>query len=355
MIKKKASKKTARISEIGELDLIRNLRSICSHVSPEVIVGIGDDTAVINVSSGKMLVTSDMMIDGVHFAMPLTGFYHLGHKILSVNISDIFAMGGTPRYFLLSFGIPGNYNIRDIKEMYSGLMRLSGKYGITVIGGDTCSSKHGLVLNGTLIGNTKKVITRSGAKIGDAIFVTNTLGDSAVGLEILKKMGKKMLEEIQKNKLLNNLRSRGKTNKKSFKINNKRFVSKDIYKLLRRHLMPEPRPLKNTAGVTSMIDISDGLLMDLSHICEESGVGAVIYKKRLPLSGAMAKAAGNLGKDPYSFALKGGEDYALLFTAPSNIRTKAFKIGEITGKGRFIVDVKGRKTPFKAEGYEHFK
>ncbi|MDH4028155.1 MAG: thiamine-phosphate kinase [Nitrospirota bacterium] len=317
-----------RLSKIGEFGLIRTLRNKCRCVSPDILTGIGDDAAVVRIGNRKMLVTSDMLLEGVHFDLSFTTFRQLGHKFLAVNISDIFAMAGTPQYFIISLGIPEELRAEDIGELYSGINKLAEKFGISVIGGDTCASKNGLVLSGTLIGTADRAVTRSGAKEGDGIFVTGAPGDSAMGLSLLKKQGRRV----------------------------RRFSpSTARLKLMKKHLMPDPVPLKSAAGITSMIDISDGLLIDMSHICDESGVGAVIYGDRIPVSGELAAAAKAMGMDPLEFALKGGEDYTLLFTAPLNIRTNAVKIGEVTKKGRFIIDGKGCRTPFKAEGYEHFK
>jgi thiamine-monophosphate kinase len=348
-----------RLSELGEFSLIRSFRSKCADTSPEILKGIGDDAAAISRIVGTVnttLVTSDMMLEGIHFNLSFTTFYQLGCKILAVNISDIFAMGGTPRYFLLSLGIPGAYDSKRINELYSGVMKIAKKFGITVVGGDTCASGQGLVLSGTLIGNADKIITRSGARHGDGIFVTNTLGDSAMGLMLLKKLGRriqiKMKNENLDGKLHSNFQSKLQSN---LKIPGTKLAFKEIHPLLKKHLMPEPQPLENTSEITSMIDISDGLLIDLSHICDESKVGAVIYKDKIPISREFVNAAKNLGVDPIKFTLKAGEDYVLLFTAPSSIKTNAVRIGEIIKKGRFLVDAKGRKTPFKAEGYEHFK
>ncbi|GBE05348.1 MAG TPA: thiamine-phosphate kinase [Nitrospirae bacterium] len=315
-----------QVSEPGEFGLIKSFRARCSTALPEILKGIGDDAAVIRRPAGKTLITTDMMIEGVHFDLSLTAFDELGHKILAVNVSDIFAMGGTPRYFVLGLGAPGNCKLAGINRLYSGMMKAAKKFNVAVVGGDTCLSKQGLVLSGTLIGEADKVVTRSGARPGDGIFVTGTPGDSAAGLMLLRKYAGK------KNRLQSRARQR----------------------LIKKHLMPGPEPLRRTAGLTSMIDVSDGLLIDLSHICDESGVGAVVYRDMIPISGELAAAAKDLGADPFELALKGGEDYVLLFTAPTNIRTDAVKIGEITKKGRYLVD-RGRKTRFKAEGYEHFK
>ncbi|MBI4848971.1 MAG: thiamine-phosphate kinase [Nitrospirae bacterium] len=324
-----------RLSELGEFGLIKRIRAKCKNVSPEIIEGIGDDAAIIKTGAKKILVTTDMMIEGTHFDLSFTTFSQLGHKFLAVNISDIFAMGGSPEYFFISLGIPQKCKTEDIDELYSGILKLAKKSGVTIAGGDTCSSKDGLVLSGTLIGTADRIITRSGAKAGDGIFITDTVGDSAMGLILLKSQKSEVRSQKLKNKKL-------------------KFGTQNS-KLIKKHLMPEPFPMKNMSKVTSMIDISDGLLIDLSHICDESKVGALIYTDKIPVSKELAEAAGTLRLNPVSLALKGGEDYALLFTAPQDIKTDAFKIGEIVKRGRFIVDEKGRKRRFQAEGYEHFK
>lgn len=317
-----------QLSKIGEFGIINNLRSRCNNSSPDILTGIGDDAAVVKPLRGKGLFTLDILIEGTHFDLSLTTFYQLGWKFLAVNISDIFAMGGNPDYFIAGLGIPDSCRSGDIDELYSGILDMARKFNVKIIGGDTCSSKHGLVLSGTLIGSGNKVITRSTARPGNGIFVTKTLGDSALGLELLKKGGKKV---------------------HSFSGTTPRL------KLIKHHLMPEPHPLKNVSGITSMIDTSDGLLIDLGHICDESNTGALIYSNKIPISPALSAAAKKMGKDPLEFALKGGEDYALLFTAQGNIITGAYRIGEITRTGRYILTADGRKTAFKAEGYEHFK
>ena len=312
-----------RLSEIGEFGLINNLKDLCKIKKRDLITGIGDDAAVVKSRSKTFLLASDMLLEGVHFNLSFTTYYQLGYKTLAVNISDIFAMGGKPKYFLLNIGVPQTCTLQDIKEIYRGLNAIAKKFGIAIVGGDTCASKKGLVLSGTLIGEASNAIMRKGAVPGDSVFVTGPLGDSAMGLELLKKTRTKKSETETS--------------------------------LIKRHLMPEPAPLKRTAGVTSMIDISDGLLIDLSHICDESNVGAVIYKEMVPLSKELIAAAKKLRKDPLEYALKGGEDYLLLFTSPAKIRKDAVKIGDVISRGRYLVDSEGRRERFKAEGYEHFK
>lgn len=338
-----------RLSELGEFNLINRLKSSLGNTHPEVIKGIGDDAAAIKIQDNIILITSDMLLEGVHFDLSFTTFYQLGYKALAVNLSDIFAMGGRPRYFLIDIGIPEDRSLRDVDELYSGIKGLAKKFSVNIVGGDTCVSRQGVVLSGTLIGETKRVITRSGARPGDAIFVTGTLGDSAMGLLLLKKLKRHI-------KMQNASRiSRDKMQNLNFKIRNSQLALYDVFPLLKSHLMPQPVSLQNTSAITSMIDVSDGLLIDLSHILDEGNVGARIYIDKIPLSRELIETSKKLDVNPLNFALRGGEDYVLLFTAPPGIKTKAFRIGEITLKGRFLVDPSGKKTHFKPEGYEHFK
>ena len=316
-----------KLSEIGEFGLINKLRAKCRSSAKDLIAGIGDDAAAVKISSGNTLITSDMMIENTHFDLSFTTFYQLGYKFLAVNISDIFAMGGNPEYFIISLGIPEKINAFDIDELYSGINKIAGKYKITIIGGDTCFSKNDFILSGTLTGKAKNIITRSGASKGDSIYVKGTLGDSAMGLQLLKRQSKKV---------------------------HKFFPLTPRLKVIKHHLMPDPVLLNYTKGVTSMIDVSDGLLIDLCHLCDESKVGAVIYENKIPISNALREVAGRFGLDPVKLALKGGEDYRLLFTSRHKLKTGVVKIGEITGRERLIVDRKGRTRVLKPEGYEHF-
>ncbi|MBI4697757.1 MAG: thiamine-phosphate kinase [Nitrospirae bacterium] len=329
------------LSYLGEFGLIEKIRNKSSSLPPEVLKGIGDDAAAVNFRAGKVLMTTDMLLEGIHFDLSFTTYYQLGHKTVAVNVSDIFAMGGIPKYFLLSVGIPKNSKPGDIDDLYSGIREASGRFGVSVIGGDTCASENGLVLSGTLVGHADKIILRSGAREGDNIFVTNTLGDSAMGLFLLQGQGSRVQGTVRRNRN-GNLRF-------------KNLNSRHVLTLIKKHLMPEPAAVRNTSRITSMIDISDGLLIDLSHICDESNTGAIIYRDSIPISRELSEIAGILGEDPMRFALTGGEDYALLFTSPSKFRTNAVKIGKIIRKGRYIADSEGRKMPFAAEGYEHFK
>ncbi|MEK6678563.1 MAG: thiamine-phosphate kinase, partial [Nitrospirota bacterium] len=302
-----------------------------------VLVSIGDDAAAVSVSKGKtLLATTDLLTEGIHFDLRYISFYQLGAKALLVNISDIAAMAGIPKYALIAIAVPDNIKVEELNEIYRGIKKTASAYKVSIIGGDTSGSKNGLMINIALLGEAKQgnIVKRDGAKPGDKIFVTGTLGDSSAGLELLKK-GKR----------------------KGFLIN--------------RHLRPTPR-LKEAYFIaqnmlaTSMIDISDSLSTDLNHICEQSRVGAVIYEDKIPLSKELKKA--ELKKGPLEYALSGGEDYELLFTvkardvgkihnAISRGRLYAAMIGEIVDlkKGMLLVDSKGRKRPFQPTGFNHFR
>jgi len=312
----------------SEIQIIKDIRKWCIHRSRDVIEGIGDDTAVIRMGDKNLLVTADMMLEGVHFELSLITPFQLGYKLLAINISDIHAMGGVPSYFFMSLGLPKSTANRFIKELYSGIIKIAERYDIKIVGGDTCRSGSGLVLSGTLIGYGERIIKRSGARVGDMIYVTGTLGDSSAGLYLLKRRKKKIYDF-----------SSG-----SAEVN-----------LIKRHLLPEPVSISESKGISAMIDISDGLLIDLWRMCDESRVGAVIYKERIPISEELKEISSRFGLDPYSYALKGGEDYVLLFTSPEESRKDAYCIGEIVRRGRYIIDERGKKIRMTPEGYDHFR
>ncbi|OGW28931.1 MAG: thiamine-phosphate kinase [Nitrospirae bacterium GWC2_42_7] len=276
-----------------------------------------------------------MMVENVHFDLRWTTPFQLGFKLVSVNVSDIYAMGGRPSFMLLNLGAPVNMNVKCFNRLFDGIEEALRTYKLSLIGGDLSSSKK-IVLSATVTGHAKKFITRKGAKAGDRIYVTGCLGDSSCGLELLKKIKKPV--EIEK-------RSK---NKHGLKWN---FA----LPLVKRHLMPLARdPEKFIGKATSMIDISDGLIIDLSRLCKESRAGAKIYSDRLPISDELREASEYLGIPPLVFALGGGEDYELLFTAPASRKIDAVCIGEITRSGINILDKKGRKIKLGMKGYQHF-
>jgi thiamine-monophosphate kinase len=321
-----------KISRLGEFGLIEQIRKTTPRTAKGVVAGIGDDAAVLRCSSGsQLLATTDMLLEGVHFDLATTDLYSLGWKSAAVNVSDIAAMGGKPRFCLTSLGIPSYLSVEDVREFYRGLNACLKRCGAVLVGGDTCRSLEGFVISVTVLGETAKAgaMTRSGANPGDLLFVTGTLGDSAAGLELMRR------------------------NTPAAK------------KLIEKHLRPIPRFAegKKLAGIASaMIDVSDGLSSDLAHLCEESSVGAELHADRIPLSKDLRTAKG-LKRRPVEYALSGGEDYELLFTVPRSrlqkirsLRIAATEIGRIViGKSMSLLDGQGRKKPLRPSGYDHFR
>jgi thiamine-monophosphate kinase len=234
-----------------------------------------------------------------------------------------------------------NTDMAFIDSFFDGIHDALRLYTAKLIGGDISAAQRDMCLCATCIGYGKKVVNRSGAKVGDTIYVTGTLGDSACGLALLKKMKK---SSPPHHPLMKGGSTGGIT-----------LSRKIIEPLINRHLMPVAKNPQNVINyATSMIDISDGLLIDVSRLCDESKVGARIFLDRIPLSSQLLKAATETGNAPVQYALSGGEDYELLFTAPQNKRINAFSIGEITGSERVIVDISGKEKPFALGGYQHF-
>ncbi len=327
-----------KLSRLGEFGLIEKVR----RATPKgrgVLLGIGDDAAWVANPSRSSLVTSDLLIEGIHFNLKWTSLFDLGYKTLAVNLSDIAAMGGMPAYLILSLGIPPAFDSGDIEEFYRGIRFLAAKHGVALVGGDTNAAKL-LIISACVLGHAPdRPICRSGARAGDDIYVTGTLGDSALALKFLKS------------------RSR-QPNRGSVKY------------LLSRHHRPTPRI---TAGAllarerlaTAMIDVSDGLIQDLGHICKASGISAEIWADKLPLSRAYRTLAGKAGT---RCALSGGEDYELLFCARKRDRPRIEKlqtrarvaitrIGSCdSGKnGILVLDAAGNPVETRAAGHDHFK
>ncbi|MEW6740882.1 MAG: thiamine-phosphate kinase [Nitrospirota bacterium] len=349
-----------KLRQIGELKLLQEVRKKFSSTDSSIIVGIGDDAAVIAPQKEKILVTTDMMNEGIHFDLSFTSPFHLGFKLVSVNVSDIFAMGGRPKHLFLNIAMKKDEDENTFWKMYEGIFSAMNIYGVSLVGGDLCAAENDMVLSATIIGAGDKIITRGGASVGDKIYVTGTTGDSACGLEILKRLTDESKEIIKNLEYWSNSHKNiGVLEYWSNELKN--TIDWDIAEpLLRRHLMPVARDSAEIANyATSMIDISDGLFIDLCRICDESNVGARLDK--IPISDEMKKAAEIMGLDPIPLATSGGEDYELLFTAPSEFRVQSSElgvnvtcIGEIIEKDRIVVDKTGREFSMKAEGYQHF-
>lgn len=336
---------------IQEFPLIRQLQHRHERRSPSVITGIGDDAAVVSIAAADWLVlTTDLLTEGIHFDLATASLSTVGYKAAMANLSDVAAMGASPRFLLVSIAIPSSLRTTDILALYEGLMTACQPYKVRLVGGDTSASQHGLFLSITLLGTTekKKVLLRKGAQIGDSLYVTGTLGDSLAGLQ-----------------LLSNSHAQG--------TGTSRLRPADRKFLINRHLRPTARVregqwLNQIGVVTSAIDVSDGLSGDLRHICNASYVGAEIDISRLPLSPACQAYATSTRQDPVMLALAGGEDYELLFTVPETHRVRLersanqrnfalTRIGHICAASLGIHRRlgNGRREPLPALSYEHFR
>ena len=328
---------------ITETALIEALRRRFGPPPPEVLVGIGDDCAAVIVDGESCLLwTVDTLMEGVHFDLAYTSLPQLGWKTLTVNLSDIAAMGGEPSYALLSLGWPPALNRRGALEVADGLARAAREYGVAVIGGDTVASPGGVALTLTLLGRVPagEMLRRFGAGVGDLIYVTGFLGEAAAGLEILRR-----------------------------RVD---VPPKLAAPLCRAHLTPRPqltagRTLARQGLATALIDLSDGVATDLNHICRAGGVGARLAAKKVPVSPHVITAAPYLGREPLDLALTGGEDFQLLFTSSPEKTAALFHafareglpeplpLGEIVaGKGvRLITDA--GETDISGRGFDHFR
>jgi thiamine-monophosphate kinase len=322
-----------RLAELGEFGLIDRIAHKVA-ASPSVPLGIGDDAAALLPTPGTLtLITSDMLLEGVHFDLSFCDPQSLGRKSLAVNLSDLAAMGARPRQFLLSIALPADITVEFIDGFMAGVMEQAERFGVILVGGDTCASKSGLVISITALGEQRPelVVKRSGAAVGDLVYVTGTVGDAAAGLREL------------------------------------RAGVRDGF-LVARQLDPQPRvaagvALAEAGLVSAMIDVSDGVVGDLTHICELSGVGARLELAKLPLSDQYRATSGG---DPYALALSGGEDYELLFCAPkarateveallNGIGLKVTRIGEIVqGSSVELVAADGVPYAPALRSFDHF-
>ena len=334
------------ISQIGEFGLINRITKGIEHVNSSTVTGIGDDAAVLRYPDTDVLVSSDLLIENVHFDLTYVPLKHLGYKAAVVNFSDIYAMNGTPRQITVSLAISSRFTVEHIEQLYSGLRLACEIYGVDLVGGDTTASHSGLVISVTCIGDTThgKVVKRSGAKDTDLICVSGDLGAAYMGLQLLereKNVGKGDKDFIPK------------------------FEGKEY--IIERQLKPEARrdivEELEKAGIlpTSMIDISDGLSSEMLHICKASNVGCRIYEDRIPIDYQTAIMAEEVNMNLVTAALNGGEDYELLFTVPLHLHEQMSKmtginiIGHITKPelGCALVTRDGNEMELIAQGFNH--
>lgn len=333
----------AEIGEFGLIDRIQRVLPECHH--SDLIVGIGDDAAVIRLNDHRaLLVTCDIQVEDQHFRMKNISPYQLGRRAMAVNLSDIAAMGGQPAFALVSLGFPGSLPLNDFEELFKGMSDQLSEYSAIIIGGNLSNIESKMVIDVMLMGEVSpsRVLTRSGAKPGNRIFVTGSLGASGAGFNILEKFGPNYPDEF--------------------------------HAIVQKHLQPVPRiaigqQIAQSGFATAMIDISDGLASDLYHICTMSGVGAEIYRNRIPLPEQMKKIESLTRTSALDLALHSGEDYELLFTVgydtpdslidtiAKNSNVSITEIGRILPKqsGYFLSDTKNRYVPLQPAGWDHFK
>ena len=351
------------IAQLGEFGLIDRLTKDIKPQNTSTKYGVGDDCAVLNYPESEVLVTTDMLMEGVHFDLTYIDLQHLGWKAAMVNISDIFAMNGTPRQLTVSLAVSKRFSVEDLEQFYQGLRMACDKWGVDVVGGDTTSSYTGLAISITCIGEAKKedIVYRNGAKETDLICVSGDLGAAYMGLQLLereKAVYYQMVEEAKKK-----AKASGKTAGVQIPDFQPDFSGKEY--LLQRQLKTEARgdiiQKLREAGIrpTSMMDISDGLSSELMHICKQSHVGCRIFEKQLPIDYQTAVMAEEMNMNVTTCALNGGEDYELLFTVPIGDHEKIQAIedvkliGHITQEslGHVLVTRDDQEFELKAQGW----
>ncbi len=336
------------IKDYGEFGLIHHLTKNIELQNASSILGVGDDAAVIDHFGKQTVVTTDLLIEGVHFDLAYTPLKHLGYKSVVVNLSDIYAMNATPTQITLSIGVSSRFSVEGLEEFYDGVYAACEEYGVDLIGGDTSSSQKGFIISVTALGEIvpENVVERSTAKKGDLICCSGDLGGAYIGLLFLEREKKIFLESPQVQPDLEN---------ESYVIGRllKPRARKDIIEFFET----------NKIKPTSMMDISDGLSSELLHICEKSGVGCMIYEEKLPIAEDARKAAYKFEIDPTACALSGGEDYELLFTIPQDdyekltLNEQISVIGYITDadQGAKFRSKGGNTFDITAQGWNAFK
>ena len=336
------------ISTLGEFGLIEHLTKNIELQNASSILGVGDDAAVIDHFGKQTVVTTDLLVEGVHFDLMYTPLKHLGYKSVIVNLSDIYAMNATPTQIVISIAISSRFSMEAVDELYEGIYAACEKYGVDLVGGDTTSSQKGLIISITAIGEVTpdKFVKRSTAQKGDLVCVSGDLGGAYIGLLFLEREKKIFLESpgVQPD------------------------LEGEAY-VVGRLLKPEARKdiieffEKETITPTSMMDISDGLSSELLHICKQSQLGCVLYEDKLPIAEATRQAAFKFELDPTACALSGGEDYELLFTIPQAdydklvLNEQISVVGYMTEaeQGAHIITKGGSKHAITAQGWNHLK
>ncbi len=346
---KEQTEEKITLESLGEFGLIKHLTKSIKLKNKSSLKGVGDDAAVLDFGKKKALVTTDILLEGIHFDLTYMPLRHLGYKAAMVNFSDICAMNGTPTQLLITIGVSKRFALEQIEEIYAGIYMACEQYNVDVVGGDTTSSLTGLTLSITCLGEAdeNKIVYRSGAKVNDLVCVTGDLGAAYMGLQLLER--EKIVFQGQKDP--------------EFQPD---FAGKEY--ILERQLKPEARKdiIENLAKAkivpTAMMDVSDGLSSELLHICNQSGVGCRIYEEKLPIDYVTATMCEEFNLNLTTAALNGGEDYELLFTVPLALHDTVKKldnvhiIGHITdaSEGSALVTRDGQEFAIQAQGWTAF-
>ncbi len=334
------------LSELGEFGLIQRLTAAVELKAPSSKHGVGDDAAVLDFGDSEVLISKDLLVEGVHFDLGYVPLKHLGYKAAVVNFSDIYAMNGTPSQLLVGMAVSSRFPVEALEEIYAGILLACSRYGVDLVGGDTTSSQSGLMLSVTAVGHVAKgkSVRRDGAQAGDLLVVTGDLGAAYMGLQVLER------------------------EKAAFQANpNLQPELQGHEYVLERQLKPEARKdvaaLLAELGVTptSMMDISDGLSSEILHLGTQSGVGCTIYEDKIPMDPQMMHLAEEFGINPITAVLNGGEDYELLFTMPIadfdkiKANPNLTPIGHMTEDKVFqMVTNAGQTVPLEAQGWKAF-
>lgn len=339
-----------QLSDIGEFGLIKRIAKQVETKNTSTIKGIGDDAAILNPAGKHQVVTTDLLLEGIHFDLTYCPLKHLGYKAVAVNLSDVYAMNATPKQITVSIGVSSKFTLKAIDELYNGILLACERYNVDLVGGDTSTSLTGLTISITAIGEAdpNKIVLRSGAKPNDIVCVSGDLGGAYMGLQLLERE-KRVLD--------------------GHNGGQPQFEGYDY--ILERQLKPEPRAdvidFLNKIDVvpTSMMDVSDGLSSEMLHICEQSGVGCRIYEEKIPIDHVTRNMAEELSINPVVAALNGGEDYELLFTISQSDYQKfqsapgpdIYAIGYITDKekGNRLMTTGGDEMDLQAQGWKAFK
>jgi thiamine-monophosphate kinase len=335
------------LSELGEFGLIKHLSENFKIHHPSSVKGIGDDAAVIKNNDKLTVMTTDMLLEGVHFDLSYMPLKHLGYKAVVVNISDVYAMNAIPKQITVSIGVSSKFSLEAIEDIYEGIYIACHKYGVDLVGGDTSSSKQGLILSITALGEVSEndIVYRNGAKTGDLLCVSGDLGGAYVGYQLLER---------EKRVFIDNPTVQPDLEGHDYIVGRqlKPEARKDIVDLL--HVL--------NVKPTAMIDISDGLASEIFHICTQSGVGLSLYEDKIPIDPTTYQVAREFDLDPTLCALSGGEDYELLFTINASDFDKIkgnpdiSVIGHCTAKneGLNLITKGGNSHPLKAQGWDAF-